>query len=89
MLIEHRELPDAACTRLLDHFGLRYGAGELARMREVARFDAKRPMLAYTDDSEAKRRAASMEIQALAETLLAPLHAQLDALRLGRTAPAT
>jgi hypothetical protein len=81
LLIEHRELPEAACTRLLDHFGLRYGPAELARMREVACFDAKAPTRRYADDSAAKRQAASAEIRHLAATLLAPLHAQLEALR--------
>jgi hypothetical protein len=81
LLIEHRELPEAACTRLLDHFGLRYGPAELARMREVACFDAKAPTRRYADDSAAKRQAASAEIRHLAGTLLAPLHAELEALR--------
>jgi hypothetical protein len=81
LLIEYRELPEAVCSRLLDHFGMRYGAAELARMREVACFDAKEPARRYSDDSEAKRRAASAEVRDLAATMLAPLHAQLDALR--------
>jgi len=81
LLIEHCELPEAACSRLLDHFRLRYGRAQLARMREVACFDAKAPTRRYVDDSEAKRNAASAEIRHLAATMLAPLHAQLDALR--------
>jgi hypothetical protein len=82
LLIEYRELPDAVCTRLLDHFGLGCGAGDIARMRATARFDAKQPARAYADDSAAKRRAASPEVRELAATLLAPLHAELDAMRL-------
>jgi hypothetical protein len=50
-------------------------------MREVACFDAKAPTRRYADDSAAKRQAASAEIRHLAATLLAPLHAQLEALR--------
>jgi hypothetical protein len=55
-------------------------------MREVARFDAKQPRLAYVDDSAAKRRTASPEIQELAATHLAPLYAQLEKLRTQRRA---
>jgi hypothetical protein len=83
LLIDYRELPDTALARFLDHFGLRCDADELACMRATARFDAKRPGQLYADDSEAKRRDASAEIRELAATILAPLDAQLEALRWG------
>jgi hypothetical protein len=85
LLIEHRQLPEAACSKLLDHFGLHYDAGDLARLRETARFDAKQPERRYVDDGNEKRRQATDEIHDLAAILLAPLHAQLDALRRGTT----
>src|SRR5262249_39551106 len=69
-LIEYRQLPDAAMGEMLAHFGLRYGADALARMREVARFDAKRPDMPYADDSEQKRRGAEAETRELSERLL-------------------
>jgi hypothetical protein len=81
LLIEYRELPEAVPDRLLPHFGLECDADGLARMREVARFDAKQPSLRFADDSEAKRRAASPEIHELAETMLAPLYNELEQLR--------
>jgi hypothetical protein len=81
LLIEYRELPDAVPERLVAHFGLDCDAAALARMREIARFDAKQPALTYVDDSEAKRRAASPEMHELADALLAPLYAQLEKLR--------
>lgn len=83
LLIDHRELPEPACTRLLDHFGLRYGAAELAGMRAVARFDAKQPTRSYLDDSTAKRAMATPEIRAAAQSLLEPLRLRLDAVRCG------
>jgi hypothetical protein len=86
LLIDYRELPDAACTRLLAHFRLDYRRADLARMREVARFDAKEPARLYADDSEAKRRMATPGIRAAADSLLAPLRDRLDALRLNRAA---
>ncbi len=81
LLIEYRELPEAIPARLLAHFGLDCNADELARMREVARLDAKRPGLPFADDSEAKRRGASPEMHELAGTMLAPVYDGLEQLR--------
>ena len=81
MLIEYRELAQGIPQRLLDHFGLSYPAADIARMREAAGFDAKRPGRPYADDSETKRNSASDDMRDLAATLVAPLHARLEALR--------
>jgi hypothetical protein len=86
LLLEHRELPEAVPRRLLAHFGLACEADDLARMREVARFNAKQPALHYADDSEAKRRAATPEMRQLAETVLAPIYAELEKLRMQNAA---
>ena len=88
-LIEYRQLPDAAAGEMLAHFGLRYGADALARMREVASFDAKRPDIPYIDDSEQKRRGAEAETRDLSERLLAPLYAQLETARLAQPGAAS
>lgn len=84
-LIEYRQLPEAALGEMRAHFALRYGADALARMREVARFDAKRPDVPYADDGEQKRRSADAEMRELSARRLAPLYAQLETLR--RTQP--
>jgi hypothetical protein len=83
-LIEYRQLPEAALGDMLAHFGLRYGADALAQMRELARFDAKRPGRPHADDSAQKRRDADAETRDLAATLLAPLHARLETMRLAQ-----
>jgi hypothetical protein len=70
---------------VLGHFGLRCGPDAHTRMREVARFDAKRPDVPYADDSEQKRHGADEETRALAG-LLAPLHARLETVRLAQPA---
>jgi len=80
LLIDHGELPEAACTRLVGHFGLHYEAAELAGMRAAARFDAKQPTRPYSDDRAAKRSVATPVIRHAAETLLDPLRARLHAL---------
>lgn len=81
LLIEYRELPDPALTRMLDHFGLHCDSDDLARMRETAGRDAKDPNRPYADDSAAKRNAASDEIRDLAATVLAPLYRRLEDMR--------
>jgi hypothetical protein len=87
LLIEYRELPEAACGPMLDHFGLRYAPDELARMRQTARFDAKRPKTLFSPDAAEKRGAASAELVEIASTRLAPLYRELDALRRGVKPP--
>jgi hypothetical protein len=81
LLVEYRELPDIG--RIIDHFGLRYGEAELAAMRSAALQDAKSPRVRFRPDGAAKREEASAEMRLLTETHLAPLHARLEALRLG------
>jgi hypothetical protein len=82
LLVEYRELPEAACGKVLDHFGLHYTPDEIARMRDVARFDAKRPKVVFTPDAAEKRRAASAALVELAATQLTPVYRELEALRL-------
>jgi hypothetical protein len=84
LLIEHRELPEPALTRLIDHFRLGYGAEEVAAMRARAEFNAKQPARRYVDESNERRSAVSEEIRSLAANLLAPLYAQLKELRTKR-----
>ena len=88
LLIEYGELPEAACGPMLDHFGLRYTADELAGMRQTARFDAKQPKTLFAPDAAEKRGAASAELVELAATRLAPLYRELEALRRGVKPPA-
>lgn len=82
LLIEYRELPDAVCGEMLDHFGLRYDPEQLARMRETARFNAKAPTQVFAADSAQKRATAASELAELAATRLLPLYHKLEALRL-------
>jgi hypothetical protein len=82
LLVAYDELPDAACTKILDHFGLHYGEADLAAMRAAGLHDPKRPELRFRPDSAEKRKEASEELRRLSETQLSPLHAQLEALRL-------
>lgn len=80
LLVDYRELPDAACGRVLDHFGLRCGEAEVAAMRAAAQFNAKSPGKPFRPDGEAKQRNASEQVRELARSL-GPLYAALDAMR--------
>lgn len=83
LLVEYGELPEAACTRIRDHFGLRYREADLAMMRAAALSHAKRPSERFRPDGAAKRQEASEEIRRLAQTHLRPLYDKLDVTRAG------
>jgi hypothetical protein len=48
LFVDYRELPDAAWGRVARHFGLDLTAGQVERMRETARYDAKSPGTVFT-----------------------------------------
>ena len=81
LLVEYGELPGAACTRIVEHFGLRCSEAERAAMLEAALYDAKSPKLRFRPDGAVKREEIGEEIRALTQAQLAPLHARLESLR--------
>jgi hypothetical protein len=83
LLVEYGELPDAACMKILDHFGLRYGEADRAAMHEAAMYDSKSPKVRFRPDGAPKRQEVGEEIRLLTQAQLAPLYRQLEALRLG------
>jgi hypothetical protein len=86
-LIRYRELPDAAWERIPRLFGLALSEADLSRMREAARFDAKRPTRPFEDDATAKQREASAAVREAAARWLASLHQRLEARRQTQEAP--
>jgi hypothetical protein len=81
LLLEYGELPEVVCTHVLDHFRLDYSKEDLVAMRAAARRNVKQAGVQFRPDAAAKRRSASAEIRLLAESQLAPLVANLDAMR--------
>ena len=79
LLINYRDLPQAAFTRILPHFGMACDESERAVMSEAARFDAKNPQFEFTNDSADKRRQASVRTGALAERHLGEIYRRLEA----------
>jgi hypothetical protein len=82
LLVNYRQLPAALWTDVLPHFAVPCSDGDRVAMAEAARYDAKRPALPFTNDTAAKREAATDAIRSAAEQL-GGLHARLEALRLG------
>jgi hypothetical protein len=81
-LLDYRQLPGVVWEELLAELGLAPAAQEMAALRSRAGFHAKRAEQVFGGDPAAEREAAPHLPQLLAG--LAPLYAQLEALRLSR-----
>ena len=84
MLVNYNELPEAALTRVLEHFRVSFDDDELQRMRSVAQFNAKTPQLVFEPDIESKRASATDAIREAAARWVDPLYKQLESMRLER-----
>ncbi len=82
LLVNYQELPAALWTAVLPHFGVPCSADDRAAMAQAARYNAKSPERPFTDDTTAKRNAATDRIRAAAQQL-SGFHARLEALRQG------
>jgi hypothetical protein len=80
LLVNYRELP-GAIGPILAHFGIPHGPAEAAKLKEVARRDAKSPWRDHVADSEAKQRTASPDLRAAVERHLAGPYRRLETLR--------
>jgi hypothetical protein len=79
-LLDYRQLPDVVWEELLAELGLAPAAGQLEALRARSRFHAKAASQVFSGDPAPQREAAPHLPQLLAG--LAPLYAQLEALRL-------
>ncbi|MGC4119704.1 MAG: sulfotransferase family protein [Myxococcales bacterium] len=84
LLVDYGELPGAVEARLFDHFRIPRTAEISQRMAEVSRFHAKEPGQRFVADSEQRRREASPELRQASRAFAEPVHARLEAVRLGR-----
>jgi hypothetical protein len=76
--VNYTQLPEAVWTTLASHCAIAFSPEDVARMRQAARFDAKRPALPFQPDSHQKRHEATPSLRALADSLLMPLYHQLE-----------
>jgi hypothetical protein len=81
-LLDYRQLPEVLWEELLAELGLVPAADQLDALRARSRFHAKTASQAFSGDPAPEREAAPHLPQLLAS--LAPLYAQLEALRLSR-----
>lgn len=82
MFVNYDQLPEAACGELLRHFGVAYQPSDVARMREIAKGDAK-TQLPFEDDRIRKRSAVTESIQSAVDKLLTPAFERLEEVRRG------
>jgi hypothetical protein len=82
MLVDYAELPGATASRIAPHFGFTPDAAEAAAMAAAAERDAKAPYQRFAADSAHKRAAASGKVREATARYLAPVHAELELLRL-------
>jgi len=80
-LVNYAELPGVVPGRLARYFGVEFSPEERGRMLAAAQLDAKNPHVAFADDSEAKRRAASPQAVEAAARWGRPLYEELERLR--------
>ncbi len=80
-LYNYSQLPEVVSPDMLGHFQAHYTSAEIARMQEVARFDAKNPSLPFVADAAAKSREATVQMRNLAEERLMPIYRRLESLR--------
>ena len=52
LLINYSDLPQAAWSAILPHFGIESGASDRAVMQEAAKYDAKTPSFSFTPDGD-------------------------------------
>lgn len=78
LCVNYTHFPEAVWTTLASHYGMTFSAPDIARMRQAAGFDAKRPALQFQPDAHQKQQEATASIHALAESLLLPLYLALE-----------
>ena len=81
LLVNYDELPAAAETRILPHFGVTSSSADAAAMALAARDNAKAPGQRFAPDSAAKRAAATPEAHAAIRGRLEAAYARLEAAR--------
>jgi hypothetical protein len=78
LFLDYRELPGALLDRLPAHFGISFCGEDRAAILAVARNHAKNPARLYIDDSADKRSTAA-HLREMAETIVGPTLAALQA----------
>jgi hypothetical protein len=78
LFVNYDQLPLLALEKILAHLKIEPHAGELEQMRNKAKFSAKMPTETFQPDAARKHLEASHAARYWSETLLRPLHEQLQ-----------
>lgn len=81
LFLNYTQLPQFVTSTLLKHFNVGYSDEEIERMNTITRFNAKTPVLDFTNDTEQKQRGASKAVRKLSDKLLTPLYEELESVR--------
>jgi hypothetical protein len=77
LFVDYRELPEAFFDRILGAFGLDCNDVERAQMAHVAKLHGKNPNVFFSDDADAKKRAASPRLRDAVDRWVRPLYEEL------------
>jgi hypothetical protein len=77
LLVAYPNVAEAATSGILTHFGMEAASDGLALMQTASQRDAKMPDQAFANDAAQKRADASIEMVAVANRLMEPIHYQL------------
>ena len=78
MLVNYAQLPEAAWGSIARHFDVAYSPEELARLRQVALYHAKRPRQRFEADGESKQLEVSDLVRAAAARWISPHYEELE-----------
>lgn len=76
--VNYRHLPDAVADTVAPYFGIDVDPEARAAMGEIARRNAKNPVLDFTDDSPAKQNRASRQLRQAADHWVDPHYQSLE-----------
>jgi hypothetical protein len=81
LLVNYADLPGAFFSEILPHFGITPDSVAQAAMEKAGGRHSKTADTRFTADGEAKQREADPELRAAADRCIAPVFAELEALR--------
>jgi len=84
--LHYRRLPQALWTEFGNVFGIRDDAASLGKLKEAARWNAKRPQFEFVEDSERKQREASPALRDWVERWAMPAYRALEGAHAGASA---
>jgi hypothetical protein len=81
LLLNYRQLPEAAWDFLLPFFGLSCSQENRTRMQAIAKLDAKNPSRTFSKDSREKTGATSSTLSALVDSFVMGHYNRLESIR--------